>query len=68
MIEGDQIQLREGAQKMVAANAAAAKVAAAAAALPPYSSSMPSVAVTPMAQNRPRKVFYLFIYRFSFNV
>ncbi|XP_062119999.1 uncharacterized protein LOC133834409 isoform X2 [Humulus lupulus] len=55
VIEGDFIQLREGAQKMVAANAAAAKVAAAAAASSPYSSSMPSVAVTPMAQNRHKK-------------
>lgn len=41
---------------MVAANAAVAKVAAAAAALSPYSSSLPSVAVTPMAQNRQKKV------------
>ncbi|CAL0305398.1 unnamed protein product [Lupinus luteus] len=50
MIEGDFIQLREGAQKMVAATAAVAKVAAAAAASSPYSSYMPTVAVTPMAQ------------------
>ena len=50
MIEGDYIQLREGAQKMVVATAAVAKVAAAAAA-PPYSSYMPTVAVTPMAQS-----------------
>ncbi|XP_019437328.1 PREDICTED: uncharacterized protein LOC109343478 isoform X2 [Lupinus angustifolius] len=49
MIEGDSIQLREGAQKMVAA--AVAKVAAAAAASSPYSSYMPTVAVTPMAQS-----------------
>ena len=56
VIEGDYIQLREGAQKMVAANAAVAKVAAAAAASSPYSSSLPSVAVTPMAQNRQKKV------------
>ena len=56
VIEGDHIQLREGAQKMVAANAAVAKVAAAAAAPSSYSSSLPSVAVTPMAQNRPKKV------------
>ncbi|XP_060963496.1 uncharacterized protein LOC133033005 isoform X1 [Cannabis sativa] len=56
VIEGDYIHLREGAQKMVAANAAAAKVAAAAAAaLAPYSSSMASVAVTPIAQNRHKK-------------
>ncbi|XP_054797383.1 uncharacterized protein LOC129302483 isoform X3 [Prosopis cineraria] len=51
MIEGDYIQLREGAQKMVAATAAVAKVAAAAAASPPYSSYLPTVAVTPMAQS-----------------
>ncbi|XP_019433494.1 PREDICTED: uncharacterized protein LOC109340295 isoform X3 [Lupinus angustifolius] len=51
MIEGDFIQLREGAQKMVAATAAVAKVAAAAAASSPYSSYMPTVAVTPMAQS-----------------
>lgn len=56
VIEGDYIQLREGAQKMVAATAAVAKVAAAAAATSPYSSSLPSVAVTPMAQNRQKKV------------
>lgn len=49
MIEGDYIQLREGAQKMVAATAAVAKVAAAAAASSPYSSYMPTVAVTPIA-------------------
>lgn len=55
VIEGDYIQLREGAQKMVAATAAVAKVAAAAAASSPYSSSLPSVAVTPMAQNRQKK-------------
>ncbi|PON81202.1 RNA polymerase II degradation factor [Trema orientale] len=59
MVEGDSIQLREGAQKMVAANAAFAKVAAAAAASSPYSSSLPSVAVTPMAQNRQKKVLPL---------
>ncbi|XP_019417222.1 PREDICTED: uncharacterized protein LOC109328280 isoform X1 [Lupinus angustifolius] len=54
MIEGDYIQLREGAHKMVAATAAVAKVAAAAAASAassPYSSYMPTVAVTPMAQS-----------------
>ncbi|KAJ7965274.1 Reticulocyte-binding 2 a [Quillaja saponaria] len=57
MIEGDYIQLREGAQKMVAATAAFAKVAAAAAASSPYSSFFPTVAVTPMAQsNRLKKV------------
>ncbi|KAJ7959413.1 Reticulocyte-binding 2 a [Quillaja saponaria] len=51
MIEGDYIQLRDGAQKMVAATAAVAKVAAAAAASSPYSSFLPTVAVTPMAQS-----------------
>lgn len=57
VIEGDYIQLREGAQKMIAATAAAAKVAAAAAASSPYSSSLPSVAVTPVAQtHRSRKI------------
>lgn len=52
-IEGDYIQLQEGAQGMIAATAAAAKVAAAAAAPAapsPCSSFLPSVAVTPMAQ------------------
>lgn len=56
MIEGDYIQLREGAQEMIAATAAVAKVAAAAAASSPYSSFLPSVAVTPMAQSRLKKV------------
>ncbi|KAK4273846.1 hypothetical protein QN277_017162 [Acacia crassicarpa] len=54
VIEGDSIQLREGAQKMVVATAAAAKVAAAAASSlssSPYSSYLPTVAVTPMAQS-----------------
>ncbi|GAB4826124.1 hypothetical protein Ancab_008994 [Ancistrocladus abbreviatus] len=56
VIEGDYIQLREGAQGMVAATAAVAKVAAAAAASSLYSSFFPSVAVTPMAQaNRLKK-------------
>ncbi|XP_044492610.1 uncharacterized protein LOC123216261 isoform X2 [Mangifera indica] len=54
VIEGDYIQLREGAQEMIAATAALAKVAAAAAASSPYSSFLPSVAVTPVA--RPKKV------------
>ncbi|KAJ0044959.1 hypothetical protein Pint_05479 [Pistacia integerrima] len=54
VIEGDYIQLREGAQEMIAATAAFAKVAAAAAASSPYSSFLPSVAVTPVA--RPKKV------------
>ncbi|XWS38038.1 hypothetical protein CRYUN_Cryun19dG0096700 [Craigia yunnanensis] len=57
VIEGDYIQLREGAQEMIAATAAVAKVAAAAAASSPYSSFLPSVAVTPIAQpNRLKKV------------
>ncbi|GMH08835.1 hypothetical protein Nepgr_010675 [Nepenthes gracilis] len=57
LIEGDYIQLRDGAQGIIAATAAVAKVAAAAAASSPYSSSFPSVAVTPMAQaNRLKKV------------
>lgn len=58
-IEGDYIQLREGAQKTIAATATAAKVAAAAAAgASSFSSSlMSSVAVTPMAHpNRLKKV------------
>jgi len=53
VIEGDYIQLREGAQGIIAATAAVAKVAAAAAAAAapsPYASFLPSVAVTPMAQ------------------
>lgn len=50
-IEGDFIQLREGAQEIIAATAAVAKVAAAAAAAPSsYSSFLPSVTLTPMAQ------------------
>ncbi|XXG68087.1 hypothetical protein AAC387_Pa06g1260 [Persea americana] len=48
VIEGDFIHLREGAQEIISATTAAAKVAAAASA--PYSSSLPSVAVTPVAQ------------------
>ncbi|GAB2293925.1 hypothetical protein Dimus_028139 [Dionaea muscipula] len=57
VIEGDYIQLREGAQGIIAATAAVAKVAAAAAATSPYPSFFPSVAVTPMAQaNRLKKV------------
>ncbi|XP_073142178.1 uncharacterized protein [Henckelia pumila] len=52
VIEGDFIQLREGAQEIIAATAAVAKVAAAAAAAPSsYSSFLPSVTVTPMAQS-----------------
>ncbi|KAJ4956582.1 hypothetical protein NE237_013365 [Protea cynaroides] len=58
VIEGDFIQLREGAQEIISATAAVAKVAAAAAAISnPYSSLLPSVAVTPMAQtHRLKKV------------
>ncbi|KAF5185627.1 hypothetical protein FRX31_024787 [Thalictrum thalictroides] len=52
VIEGDVIQLREGAQEIISATAAIAKVAAAAAASAPYSSVLPSVAVTPMAQTQ----------------
>ncbi|XP_056159568.1 uncharacterized protein LOC115680701 isoform X3 [Syzygium oleosum] len=54
VIEGDYIQLREGAQEMIAATAAVAKVAAAAAVSAPNSSSMSSVALTPVAQARLR--------------
>ncbi|XP_027190173.1 uncharacterized protein [Cicer arietinum] len=57
LIEGDFIQLRVGAHKMIAATAAVAKVAAAAAASSPYSSYMPTVAVTPMAQSHRTKKF-----------
>lgn len=53
VIDGDFIQLRGGAQEIIAATAAAAKVAAAAAAAAPssYSSLLPPIAVTPMPQN-----------------
>ncbi|KAL7230094.1 hypothetical protein ACSBR2_008599 [Camellia fascicularis] len=54
IIEGDYIQLREGAQEIIAATAAVAKVVAAAAAKTassPHSLLLPSVAVTPMAQS-----------------
>ncbi|XWS48639.1 hypothetical protein CRYUN_Cryun13aG0093300 [Craigia yunnanensis] len=57
VIEGYYIQLQEGAQEMIAATAAVAKIAAATATLSPYSSFLPSVSVTPMAQpNRLKKV------------
>lgn len=49
VIEGDFIHVRDGAQKIVSATTAAAKVAAAAAVSSPYSSLVPSVAVTPVA-------------------
>lgn len=56
VIEGDYIQLREGAQEIIAATAAFAKVKAAASATSAYSALLPSVAVTPMAQShRQRK-------------
>nr|XP_025885698.1 uncharacterized protein LOC101246515 isoform X6 [Solanum lycopersicum] len=51
VIDGDFIQLRGGAQEIIAATAAAAKVAAAAAAPSSYSSLLPPIAVTPMPQN-----------------
>ncbi|PSS04491.1 Unconventional myosin-XVIIIa like [Actinidia chinensis var. chinensis] len=52
VIEGDDIQVRDGAQEIIAATAALAKVAAAAkTASSPYSSLLPSVAVTPVAQS-----------------
>ncbi|CAM0911766.1 unnamed protein product [Alopecurus aequalis] len=51
VIEGDLIHLREGAQQIISATTAAAKIAAAAAASSAsYSSLLPSVAVTPVAQ------------------
>jgi len=51
VIEGDFIHLREGAQQIISATTAAAKIAAAAAASSAsYSSLLPSVAVTPVAQ------------------
>ncbi|KAI3907284.1 hypothetical protein MKX01_021450, partial [Papaver californicum] len=49
VVDGDFIHLREGAQEIISATAAVAKVAAAASA--PYSSFLPSVAVTPIAQS-----------------
>lgn len=51
VIEGDFIHLREGAQKLISATTAVAKVAAAAAVSAPYSSLLPTVAVTPVAQS-----------------
>ncbi|WOL05237.1 hypothetical protein Cni_G13964 [Canna indica] len=57
VIEGDFIHLREGAQQIISATAAFAKVAAAAAVPALYSSLLPSVAVTPVAQaNRQKKI------------
>ncbi|KAI3808755.1 hypothetical protein L1987_24716 [Smallanthus sonchifolius] len=56
-IEGDHIQIREGAQEIIAAMSTHAKVRAAAAAIPCNRSVLlPSVAVTPMAaQSRLKK-------------
>eukprot|EP00268_Persea_americana_P045774 TRINITY_DN4687_c0_g1_i19.p1 TRINITY_DN4687_c0_g1~~TRINITY_DN4687_c0_g1_i19.p1 ORF type:complete len:457 (-),score=101.98 TRINITY_DN4687_c0_g1_i19:135-1505(-) len=48
VIEGDFIHLRDGAQEIISVTTAAAKVAAAASA--PYSSSLSSVAITPVAE------------------
>lgn len=56
MIEGDFIRLREGAHQIISATTAAAKVAAAAAASPAsYSSFLPPVALTPVAQSNRQK-------------
>lgn len=58
VIEGDHIQVREGAQEIIAAMVAHAKVraaAVAASATPSHSSLLSSVAVTPMAQTRLKK-------------
>ncbi|KAL6527007.1 hypothetical protein OROGR_016097 [Orobanche gracilis] len=52
-IEGDYIQLRDGAQEIIAATSAVAEVATAAPSL--YSSLLPSVAVTSMAQSQRAK-------------
>ncbi|KAG8087783.1 hypothetical protein GUJ93_ZPchr0010g8058 [Zizania palustris] len=54
VIEGDFIHLREGAQQIISATTAAAKIAAAASSTP-YSSLLPSVAVTPVAQSARQK-------------
>ncbi|XP_042048837.1 RNA polymerase II degradation factor 1-like isoform X3 [Salvia splendens] len=74
LIEGDYIQLREGAQETIAASAAVARVAAAAAAAPLSNSSLlPSVAVTPMAQSHrlkkasPHDSSYVNVNKSSFN-
>ncbi|KAI3756967.1 hypothetical protein L6452_04499 [Arctium lappa] len=58
VIEGDNIQVREGAQEIIAAMVAHAKVraaAVAASATSSHSSLLSSVAVTPMAQTRLKK-------------
>ncbi|VFQ80962.1 unnamed protein product [Cuscuta campestris] len=51
VVDDDYIQLREGAQEIIAATAAVAKVAAATAVPSLYPSRLHSVAVTPMAQS-----------------
>ncbi|KAG6482729.1 hypothetical protein ZIOFF_059367 [Zingiber officinale] len=59
VIEGDFIHLRGGAQQIISATAAVAKVAAAASASAssaPYTSLLPSVAVTPVAQVNRQKM------------
>ncbi|TKW11556.1 hypothetical protein SEVIR_6G239600v4 [Setaria viridis] len=55
VIEGDFIHLREGAQQIISATTAAAKIVAATASSAPYSSLLPSVAVTPVAQSTRQK-------------
>ncbi|KAJ1693213.1 hypothetical protein LUZ63_009911 [Rhynchospora breviuscula] len=56
VIEGDFIRLREGAHQIISATNAAAQVAAAAAASPAsYSSFLPPVALTPVAQTSRQK-------------
>jgi hypothetical protein len=57
VIEGDFIRLREGAHQIISATTAAAKVAAAAAAASPasYSSFLPPVVLTPVAQSSRQK-------------
>ncbi|CAI0397567.1 unnamed protein product, partial [Linum tenue] len=57
LIEGEYIQLREGAQEMIAATAAVAKVAAAAAASSTPYSSFSTMSLTPMAQSHRAKKF-----------
>ncbi|XP_039814399.1 uncharacterized protein LOC120677316 [Panicum virgatum] len=55
VIEGDFIHLREGAQQIISATTAAAKIAAATSSSAQYSSLLPSVAVTPVAQSTRQK-------------
>ncbi|XP_077214903.1 uncharacterized protein LOC143849669 isoform X3 [Tasmannia lanceolata] len=69
VIEGDYIHLREGAQAIISATTAVAKVAAAAAVSAPYSSSLPTVAVTPVAHaHRPKKIPPIDSNGVSFNI